>query len=312
MSPRVTVAILTFNGEAHIGEILEALEAQKYDGEFDILVIDSGSSDRTLQIIAAHPSVRLHEISNAEFGHGRTRNLAARLATGDIVVYLTHDAVPKGADWLEAMVAPFDDDRVAAVLSRQVARASAPPLLKYDIDRVFRRQGPAGHVTLHRADDTDADSLTRRVATFYSDSAAAARRDILLGRIPYSDVVYAEDQVFGRAVIDAGFAKAYAGTATVEHSNAGALREFGERIAADLIGLRMIGTDVRPISRFTAFWKWVKWSIVDSGRILADPDYGVGRSLYWLVMNPIYHAVKWSNYRRASRQPLDPAVPEEA
>lgn len=312
MSPRVTVAILTFNGEDHIGGILSALEAQQYDGEFDVLVIDSGSSDRTLQIVAAHPSVRLHEIPNAEFGHGRTRNLAAQLATGGIVVYLTHDAVPQGAGWLAAMVAPFDDDRVAAVLGRQVARASAPPLLKYDIDRVFERQGPTGDVTLHRADGAGTESPTRRVATFYSDSAAAARRDILLGPIPYSDVDYAEDQVFGRAVIDAGFTKAYAGNAVVEHSNDGTLREFGERIAADLIGLRKIGTEVAAVSRFVAFRQWVKWSIVDMGRIVADPDYGVGRSLYWLVMNPIYHAVKWSSYSRASRQPLDPAAPEEA
>ncbi|WP_344754207.1 glycosyltransferase family A protein [Leifsonella bigeumensis] len=306
------MAILTFNGEKHIGDILSALEVQQYDGEFDVLVIDSGSSDHTLEIIASHPSVRLHEIPNAEFGHGRTRNLAARLATGDIVVYLTHDAVPLGVRWLEAMVAPFNHDEVAAVLGRQVARASAPPLLKYDIDRVFQRQGRAGDVTLHRADGAGTESPIRRIATFYSDSAAAARRKILLGPIPYSDVAYAEDQVFGRAVIDAGLTKAYAGNATVEHSNDGTLREFGERIAADLIGLRSIGTEVPTVSRFVAFRQWVKWSIVDTGRILVDPGYGLGRSLYWLVMNPIYHAVKWSSYRRASLQPLNPAVPDEA
>lgn len=308
MSPSATVAILTYNGEEFIGDILDALEEQQYDGEFDVLVIDSGSTDLTLRTVAAHPSVRLHQIPNVEFGHGRTRNLAAQLATGDIVIYLTHDAVPQGTGWVAAMVAPFDDDRVAAVLGRQVARASAPPLLKYDIDRVFQRQGPAGKVTVHERKGTDTDSLARSVATFYSDSASAARRSILLGPIPYRDVEYAEDQVFGRAVIDAGLAKAYAGNAVVEHSNDGTRREFGQRIAADLVGLRMIGTKVAEVSHFVAFRQWVKWSLLDSGRILADRDYGIGRTLYWLVMNPVYHATKWSSYRRASAQPVESQV----
>lgn len=298
--PTVTVAILTFNGEKYLDDILCALESQEYASTFDVLVIDSGSSDRTLEIVHSHPSVRLHEIPNSEFGHGKTRNLAAHLATGDIVAYLTHDAVPVGAHWLTAMVAPFADERVAAVLGKQVARPSAPPALKYDIARVFARQGPDGVVTVHE-DDEKLAGVARSVATFYSDTSSAARRSILLGDIPYRDADYAEDQVFGREVIAAGYRKAYAADAIVEHSNDGNLREFGQRIAADLHGLRAIGTDVPRVSRFAAFKAFVKWTLADTGRIVGDSDFGVGRKLYWLVVNPVYHAVKWSAFAKASR-----------
>ena len=296
--PRATVAVLTFNGEDYLDAILSALVGQVYAGGFDVLVIDSGSTDGTLGIVRAHPDVRLHEIPNSEFGHGRTRNLAAQLATGEIVAYLTHDAVPVGSGWLAAMVAPFADERVAAVLGRQVARPTAPPALKYDIARVFARQGPEGVVTVH--EDGELSEEGRRIATFYSDAASAARRSILLGEIPYRDIDYAEDQVFGREVIAAGYRKVYAPDAAVEHSNDGTLCEFGERIAADLRGLRDIGTDVPAVSRFAAFRAWVKWTLADTGRILMDPDYGLRRTLYWLAVNPVYQAVKWSNYRRAS------------
>jgi rhamnosyltransferase len=72
----VTVAVLTYNGETYLEQILTAVEAQAIDGEVDILVIDSGSTDGTLGIVARHPGVRLHQIPNSEFGHGKTRNLA--------------------------------------------------------------------------------------------------------------------------------------------------------------------------------------------------------------------------------------------
>ncbi len=299
-----TIVILTFNGEQYLGDILTALEAQDFSPGFDVLVIDSGSTDRTLEIVKSHPTVRLHEIPNHEFGHGRTRNLGASLATGEYVVYLTHDAVPVGRNWLSALLKPMRaDDRVVAVLGKQVARPSAPPILKYDIDRVFRRLSPGGGTVVFFDDGTLTDESRRR-ATFYSDSCSAARRELLLNEIPYRDVSYAEDQVFGREVLAAGHRKAYVPAAVVEHSNDGSLRQFGERIAADLIGLRRIGTEIAPVSRIGAVKQWLKWSAMDTGRIVTDREIGLGRKLYWLAVNPVFHAVKWSSYRRATLRPL--------
>ncbi|MBX3087581.1 MAG: glycosyltransferase family 2 protein [Cryobacterium sp.] len=296
---RATVVVLTYNGEKYLGRILDALAGQKFSKAFEILVIDSGSTDTTLEIVSQHPGVRLHEIPNSEFGHGRTRNLGARLAKGSIVVYLTHDAIPIGRGWLEAMVEPFDDPEVVAVLGRQVARPDAPPIIKYEIERTFLRQGEPGQVTKYRGDFAPG-SRDEAIATFYSDSASAARRETLLGEIPYPEVDYAEDQLFCRAVIASGRAKAYAGGAVVEHSNDLGLRELGARVQADVLGLRTSGTEVARTSVLNATLKWVKWASVDFGRILTDPDLSIPSKLKWAVLNPIYHVVKWSNYRRAT------------
>lgn len=300
-APTVTVAILTYNGETYLDDILTALQGQEYDGDYDVLVIDSGSTDRTLDIVAAHPGVALHRIPNEQFGHGVTRNLAASLAEGEIVAYLTHDAVPAHEHWLSAIAAPFrDDPRIAAVLGKQVARPSAPPVLKYDIRRVFESLGPDYGMTVVWNTGREVGD-EKRVASFYSDANSAARREILTGAVPYRDVPYAEDQVFGRDLFDAGYRRAYAPRALVEHSNDTTLRTFGSRIAADLDGLRAIGTIVPPISRLTAFKQFLKWSTVDAAFIAVDPDYSWGRRLYWLAVNPWYHAAKWSAYRRATR-----------
>lgn len=303
--PSATVTILTWNGEAYIGAILSALETQRFDGVFDVLVIDSGSTDTTLDIVAHYPSVRVHQIPNSEFGHGRTRNLAAELATGDIVVYLTHDAVPATEHWLAEMIAPFaDDERIAAVLGKQVARPSAPPVLKYDIQRVFERQGPDTGMTVTFKTARELSEVERNAAAFYSDANSAARRSILTGPVPYRDVDYAEDQVFGRDLFEAGYRKAYAARAVVEHSNDTTLRTFGSRIAADMNGLRKIGTPMPRVSLATAVKQWTKWSLMDALTIMGDADFSARTKLYWLIVNPWYHATKWRAYRRATNASL--------
>src|SRR5205807_6709801 len=93
MSVETSVLILCKNEERRIGDCLDMVFAQKGAGEFEVVVIDSGSTDRTLEIVRRHP-VRLFEIPASEFHHARTRNYAAEMARGRYLVYLTADAVP--------------------------------------------------------------------------------------------------------------------------------------------------------------------------------------------------------------------------
>lgn len=304
-APTVTVSVLTYNGERYLEQLLTAVEQQSYDGVVELLVIDSGSTDRTLEIVAEHPAVRLHSIPNSEFGHGRTRNLAAELATGEIVAYLTHDAVPAHEHWLRELVLPFvDDERIVAVVGKQLPRPSAPPILKYDIQRVFERLGPDYALTVVADWGQLGDESALAAAAFYSDANSAAHRNVLTGAVPYQHVDYAEDQLFARDVLKAGLRKAYAPRAAVEHSNDVTLRTLGARIEADLVGLRSIGTTIAPVSAPRAFAQWVKWTATDALAIALDRDYGFATKVYWWWVNPWYHAAKWSAYRRGSRAPL--------
>lgn len=193
-----SVVILTYNGERHIDEILASLTSQRFDGTYEIVVIDSGSTDSTLDIVAKYPGVRLHQIPNSEFGHGKTRNLGAHLAKGRIVAYLTHDATPASDRWLHEITAPFAiSDRIVAVMGSQIPRPDAFPLLRYEIKGVFNGFGPGFGTTLFYDDDFIQDEGVRNAVTFYSDVNSAARKDLLTGEVPYRDVSYAEDQLLG-------------------------------------------------------------------------------------------------------------------
>ena len=297
-TPRATVIIPTFNGDKYIAQILTALARQQTEWDFEVLVIDSGSSDRTLELVRVHPLVRLHEIPNSEFGHGKTRNLGAQLARGEFLAYLSHDAIPASNFWLHEITKPLEPTglNASAVLGKQVARAGCFPLLKYEIREVFRRFGPEFGTTLFYVDDFSRSRDDVEAMAFYSDVNSATRRNFVLEVIPYQDVQYSEDMAFGLDVIEGGFIKAYAPQAVVEHSNDLSLREYRMRLFDEIVGMRRIGKDLPPLRWSRQFLYPIYGSGVDSLRIVADKTMSIGTKMRWLLVNPFFHWAKWRSF----------------
>jgi rhamnosyltransferase len=298
-----TVSILTFNGEQYLEEIINAIQSQKVDFNFEILIIDSGSTDNTLNIInrfvKVHKNIRLHQIPNSEFGHGKTRNLVAQMAKGQFVVYLTHDATPSSDRWLYEIIKPMQlHDRIVAVMGRQLPRPHCFPLLKYEIIDVFNNFGPSFGTTIFYKDDFIADQATYDAVRFYSDVNSATRKEFLL-KNPYKDVNYAEDQMYGETVLELGQIKAYSARAAVVHSNDLKLSEYRSRMFDETYGLRKNGIAM-PVPSWKLICKMIfKNSIRDSLRIVRDKEYSGISKLYWLLANPIYHIEKWRGVRYA-------------
>ena len=125
----VSVLLPTKNGERYLAEVLESIRKQQ--GAFDlreIIAVDSGSRDRTLQILRQH-QVRLWQIRPEEFGHGKTRNFAAAQARGEFLVFLSQDAIPANEHWLEHLLAPLrEDPLIAGAFSRHRPRPNCHPM----------------------------------------------------------------------------------------------------------------------------------------------------------------------------------------
>ena len=119
----VSVVIPVKDGERHLAELLAALALQAPD---EVLVIDSGSSDRSVALANA-AGARVVEIEPEQFGHGRTRNLAVSLCSGELICFLTQDATPCPG-WLAAYREAFTlDERVGAAYGPHLPRPQTSP-----------------------------------------------------------------------------------------------------------------------------------------------------------------------------------------
>jgi glycosyltransferase involved in cell wall biosynthesis len=212
----ISVVIPTRNGGSSLEPVLAAVFAQECPSPFEVVVIDSGSTDDTLDIVARHPC-RVLQIPPASFDHGDTRNRGVSEARGDIIAFLTQDARPADRHWLANLAEPFDLwADVAGAFGRHVAHPGADPLIAARIDRVFLGFGAETAVFRRPA-----DSEYRRRADFYdffSNNNSAIRRSAWCEH-PFPRTMMAEDQRWARIVMARGWAKAYVPGAVVHHSH---------------------------------------------------------------------------------------------
>jgi len=190
---------------------LEAIRGQEVSDDVEILAVDSGSTDGTQDLVRSFDG-RVHEIAPEDFNHGETRNLGARLAAGEIVVFTVDDAVAVDERWLGRLTEPLRaENRLAGTYARQIAYESAPPHQSYYIEH---RYGPRPRV--QRA--TGPDDLT--VANVLFSNVSSAIRKPLLEEFPFAgDIVIAEDLEWSTRVLLAGHEIAYVPDAVVRHSH---------------------------------------------------------------------------------------------
>lgn len=111
MVPRASVIVRTKNEEPTIARALSTLRAQTVRPE--IVVVDSGSTDRTLEI-ARESCDRLVEIPEREFSYGRALNVGARAASSPHLFALSAHCAPQDAHWIEGSLALYERDEVVA------------------------------------------------------------------------------------------------------------------------------------------------------------------------------------------------------
>lgn len=301
---KATVFIPTYYGEDNLDELFTALYKQKVDFEYEILVIDTSSKDRTPEIIRSwapkFQHFRYETITKPEFSHGRVRQQAAKMAQGEYVVYLTQDATPAHDRWLYEIIQPMERiPQVAGVMGKQDPRPAALPLLKEEIIRTFAQFGPDFGTSVFYEDEFIDSQQVFDLVTFYSDVNSAARKSVLLGDVPYQDIPYAEDQKFGEDLVRHGYMKAYAPRANVWHTNEIKLRDYKKRMFDEIVGVRRVGKTMDPISIPFVIKQVVRALTLGSRFILRDGQYSWKRKLCWLVVNPLFVVEKWKGVRAA-------------
>ena len=254
----VKIVLLVKDGEKYLAESLAAIFAQEADFAFQVLAIDSGSQDRSREILSRFP-VQLHEIAPAEFNHGETRNLGARLAgpDTDFLVYLTQDATPADEHWLAHLIAPFlTDARVAGVFSRHLPRPNSSPASARQLTTVWQTGGSHRLVKSLPAERTLYER-DRLFYSYFSDTSSALRRSVW-AQIPFRPLEFAEDADWADRALQAGHTIIFEPASVVVHSHDYSITEQFRQNVDHAAGMGHLFTSQVPLG-------WQRWLRVFGG-----------------------------------------------
>lgn len=280
MVPRASVLIPVKNGGALLGEVLDAVLAQDTPWPFEVIVVDSGSRDGSVEL-ARQRGVRVEVIPAAEFGHGRTRNHLASLSSGEFLVFITQDAKPAHVHWLRHLVEGCDAaPDVAGAFGPHRAHPEARTVTHRELDAHFAGFGDC--LSVVRLDDSERyarDVGYRQWLHFFSNNNSCLRRTVWQ-KLPFPEVAFAEDQTWAKQAIEAGYGKAFVPQALVCHSHDFGVwetlqRNFDEaRSFQRYFGYRLQGSLSRALASGVLLarrdWHWLRAAGTSGAGLLKD------------------------------------------
>ena len=220
------MVIRCFNEERLIGRLLDGIAAQTAPPD-QIVIVDSGSTDRTLDIARRHP-VEVHPIDPAEFSFGRSLNRGIAATTGELVVMASAHTYPVYDTWLEHLTRPFEDPTIALAYGRQVGGPTTP----YSESQILATWFPA-------------TSHARQGHPFANNANAAIRRSEW-EQVPYDEELTGlEDLAWAAAAQARGLGIAYVAEAPVVHLHDERFSQTRNRYRREAIAHRRIFEDPR-------------------------------------------------------------------
>lgn len=195
---RVSAVIRAYNEARHIGRLLKGFEQQTVK-PFEIILVDSGSTDDTVAIAEAFGCITVH-IAKDEFSFGRALNRGCAAASGDLLLFASAHVYPVYNTYVEHIVNAFDRDGVAIVYGRQVGDERT----KFSESRVMLQWFPGRNIWDQGHP--------------FSNNANAAVRRSLWEEMPYDETLTGlEDLDFAKKALERGHKIAYVADAPVVH-----------------------------------------------------------------------------------------------
>jgi len=206
----LSIIIPTYNAQNYLEKLLSSIKNQSITN-FQLIIIDSSSKDATVNIAKKFTN-NIVVIPQNEFDHGGTRAKAAHIAKGDILIYLTQDALPCDNLTIENIVKVFDDKKIGAAYGKQVSYEDTNLFGKHLREFNYRE-------TSYVRDKSDIKQFGLKTA-FLSDSFAAYRKSALESIGLFKDgLILGEDTYAGAKMILSGYSLAYVAEAKVYHSH---------------------------------------------------------------------------------------------
>ncbi|MBI2626194.1 MAG: glycosyltransferase [Candidatus Nealsonbacteria bacterium] len=221
-NPETSIIIRTFNEEKHIGNLLKAIKEQEYKN-YEIILVDSGSTDNTLKIARGLGCRQVLKIESHNFTFGYSLNIGCQKAKGKYLVFVSAHVVPANNQWLGRILEPFQNEKVSLVYGKQVGSETSKFSEKRDFERIFGNS-----------------------ALYPNNANAAIRRD-LWQKNHFDEYLFGlEDIEWAKRMKDLGFLAYYEPKAAILHIHNEKWHQIFNRYRREAIAAARIGLSSPP------------------------------------------------------------------
>ena len=220
-----SIIVRAFNEEKHIGRLLTGLNQQARQ-DFELILVDSGSTDRTREIAAGDSwdfPVKVLQIEPERFSFGRSLNSGIREARGEIIVMVSAHVYPVYPDWLEKLIHPFDDTRIGLAYGKQRGGETT----RFSEHQIFARWFPD-------------QSKVQEVSPFCNNANAAIRKGLWLEHQYDETLSGLEDLEWAHWTVDQGYSISYVAEAEIVHIHEDTPRGVYNRYKREAMGFKRI------------------------------------------------------------------------
>ncbi len=205
--PIASILIPTRNAGKEFEKTLAAVFSQK-GVSFEALVLDTESNDGTIETAKKFGARIIGTIKQRDFRHGKARNILARSAQGQFLVFLTQDAVPANNEWLKNLLSAFGNEKIAGVYGRQLPKNCA-----HSFEEMFYKKKYPQKPAEWNSENWSLENI------LFSNVNAAIPKKLFLQN-PFSEqTIVSEDYEWALRMMEKGYSIAYEPRAVVFHSH---------------------------------------------------------------------------------------------
>jgi glycosyltransferase involved in cell wall biosynthesis len=241
----ISIIIRTYNEEKYLSRVLEMVFDQIDCSNFEVIVVDSGSTDNTLDITSRFDCSVIN-IKKEDFSFGRSLNLGCSAAKGDILVFISAHCIPIDKFWLRNLVEPFSNSNIALSYGKQEGVEAS----KFSEKQLFNKYFP------------DRDSNPQR-GFFCNNANSAIRKKLWENKSFDENLTGLEDMEWSKYFFSKGFKIAYVSKASVFHIHEESWPQIRKRYEREAFALKDIMPEVH-VSFFDTLRYMTMGVILDS------------------------------------------------
>jgi rhamnosyltransferase len=273
-SVKTSIIVRAYNEERHIKKLLIGIQRQKVSFGYEVILVDSGSTDKTVHIASTF-GVKILNIPPEDFSFAYSLNQGIEGATGEFCVFISAHCYPENEFWLENLIRPFNDPSIALVYGKQRGGEST----KYSEHQIFAKWF--------------SDDGGGKQDSAFSNNANAAIRITLWEKYKYNEgLTGLEDIDWANRIISKGYYLYYTPDAGVIHVHNETASQVFNRYKREAIAMKMIN----PHVTFT-FYETVKLFFLNT---LSDYFHAVQdrKLVHNLTCIPLMRLLQfWGTYR---------------